>query len=46
MTTPLKLPIGVQDFPTLRTEEYLYVDKIQHLYNIITGGKVYFLSRP
>jgi hypothetical protein len=46
MTNPLKLPIGVQDFPTLRTEGYLYVDKTQHLYNMITGGKVYFLSRP
>ncbi len=42
----LKLPIGIQDFATIRTDGYLYVDKTQHLYNLITGGKVYFLSRP
>jgi len=42
------LPIGVQDFKVLRTSEidYIYVDKTKHLYNLATGGKVYFLSRP
>jgi hypothetical protein len=41
-----KLPIGIQDFSTLRTDQYVYVDKTQYLYNLITSGKVYFLSRP
>lgn len=46
MSPLLKLPIGIQDFPTIRTEGYVYVDKTEYLYNLITGGKVYFLSRP
>jgi hypothetical protein len=41
-----KLPVGVQDFEKLRTENYLYVDKTQLLYQMITQGNVYFLSRP
>jgi hypothetical protein len=42
----LKLPIGIQDFPTLTKDGYLYVDKTEHAYQLITGGKVYFLARP
>ncbi len=43
-----KLPIGVQDFKVLRTseEDYIYVDKSELLYNLVKGGRVYFLSRP
>jgi predicted DNA-binding protein YlxM (UPF0122 family) len=41
-----KLPVGVQDFETLRTENYVYIDKTQLLYQMITQGRVYFLSRP
>jgi vacuolar-type H+-ATPase subunit E/Vma4 len=41
-----KLPIGIQDFETIRTENYLYVDKTQLLYQMITKGAMYFLSRP
>ena len=41
-----KLPIGIQDFETLRTEGYIYVDKTEHIYNLIKSGKTYFLSRP
>ena len=42
------LPIGVQDFKVLRTseEDYIYVDKSELLYNLVKGGRVYFLSRP
>ncbi|MFH0925893.1 MAG: AAA family ATPase [bacterium] len=41
-----KLPLGIQTFSEIRKETYLYVDKTQYLYELITGGKVYFLSRP
>jgi hypothetical protein len=41
-----KLPIGVQDFEKLRTENYVYIDKTQVLYQMINSGEAYFLSRP
>jgi len=45
--TPLQnLPIGIQSFPIFREDGYLYVDKTQHLFRLMTTGKSYFLSRP
>ena len=41
-----KLPIGIQDFEKLRTEEFLYVDKTEYIYRLIQQGAPYFLSRP
>ena len=41
-----KLPIGVQSFEILRTEGYLYVDKTDLMYKLVTEGRQYFLSRP
>ncbi|MBR1658544.1 MAG: ATP-binding protein [Synergistaceae bacterium] len=41
-----KLPIGIQDFPSLKKDNYLYVDKTEYIYNLINTGKYYFLSRP
>ena len=43
---PRKLPIGIQDFPSLKKDGYLYVDKTEYIYNLINTGKYYFLSRP
>ncbi len=40
------MPIGVQDFESLRSDKYLYVDKTALLYQIVTTGRYYFLSRP
>jgi hypothetical protein len=40
------LPIGIQSFEDIQSNHYLYVDKTEHLYRIVTTGKVYFLSRP
>ncbi|MDR2627485.1 MAG: AAA family ATPase, partial [Dysgonamonadaceae bacterium] len=42
------LPVGIQSFEDLRTspQNYLYVDKTEHIYRLITTGKLYFLSRP
>ncbi|MDR0688435.1 MAG: AAA family ATPase, partial [Prevotellaceae bacterium] len=40
------LPIGIQSFEDLRSNGYLYVDKTKAIHEIISTGKVYFLSRP
>ncbi|MDR3252254.1 MAG: ATP-binding protein [Tannerella sp.] len=40
------LPIGVQSFEDLRSRNFLYIDKTEHIYRIATTGKIYFLSRP
>ena len=41
-----KLPIGIQNFEDFHSENYLYVDKTEGIYNLLTMGKNYFLSRP
>ncbi|MDM8560680.1 AAA family ATPase [Candidatus Parabeggiatoa sp. HSG14] len=41
-----KLPIGIQNFPEIIKEEYLYVDKTKHIEELIQSGKYFFLSRP
>ena len=46
INTPRKLPIGIQSFEFLRLEGYLYVDKTELIYRLVTKGKPYFLSRP
>jgi hypothetical protein len=40
------MPIGVQDFEKLRNGDYLYVDKTALLYQLVSTGSFYFLSRP
>ncbi len=41
-----KLPIGIQTFEEIIKGDYLYVDKTKQIYNIITTGKTFFISRP
>lgn len=41
-----KLPIGIQSFDKLRTENYLYVDKTEFIYQMAYQGVPYFLSCP
>ncbi|MGF7108009.1 ATP-binding protein [Treponema pedis] len=41
-----KLPIGIQNFEDLITSGYLYVDKTEFIWKLVTFGKPYFLSRP
>ena len=41
-----KLPIGIQDFESLRKDDYVYVDKTEYIYRLVHSGKPYFLSRP
>ncbi len=42
----MKYPLGIQTFENIRTDSYLYVDKTALVYDIVKGGKYYFLSRP
>ena len=41
-----KLPIGIQNIREILEEGYLYVDKTEYIYRLITGNKYIFLSRP
>lgn len=40
-----KIPIGIQHFPALIEEGYLYVDKTQHIYHLL-ADRGHFFSRP
>ncbi|MGP1437475.1 MAG: AAA family ATPase [Treponema sp.] len=40
------MPIGIQDFETMRTSSYVYVDKTQFISKLEIVGRAYFLSRP
>ena len=40
------LPIGISDFESIINENYLYIDKTEKIYELISGGMYYFLSRP
>ena len=41
-----KLPIGIQSFEKLREGGYLYVDKTEEVYRMVSTSVPYFLSRP
>src|SRR3990167_2794695 len=42
-----KLPVAQSDFRVLQTEGYLYVDKTNYIYELLTSGRqYYFLARP
>jgi len=41
-----KLPIGIQAFETIRENNYIYVDKTKHIYEMVDQGMFYFFSRP
>ena len=42
----MKYPIGIQSFDQIIEDGYVYVDKTGLIYQLIKGGKIYFLSRP
>ena len=42
----MKYPIGIQDFESLRKDNYLYVDKTRIIHNLVSKGRSYFLGRP
>lgn len=41
-----QFPLGMSTFSDIIQNDYLYVDKTEHLYRLITSNKYYFLSRP
>ncbi len=41
-----KLPIGISTFSQIIKEDYLYIDKTEEAYELITNYKYSFLSRP
>ena len=41
-----KLPIGIQTFREIRTQNHYYVDKTAYIRQLVDEGKHYFLFRP
>ncbi len=44
--TSRQLPIGIQDFRTIREQDFYYVDKTSHIQRLVSQGRYYFMSRP
>ncbi len=44
--THQSLPIGIQDFATIRSGGFYYVDKTPLIRHLVDEGRHYFLSRP
>ena len=42
----MKYPIGIQNFDELRRGNYVYIDKTSLMWELVSEGKYYFLSRP
>ncbi len=42
----MKLPIGIQTFEKIRSDEYIYIDKTKEAYELIKNYQYAFLSRP
>lgn len=42
----MKYPIGIQNFESLISDGYLYIDKTELIYKLVLEGRCYFLSRP
>lgn len=46
MEARMKYPIGIQHFPKLIENGYVYVDKTRYIRKLVDEGEYYFLSRP
>lgn len=42
----MKYPIGIRSFDRLMEDGYVYIDKTDMVYSLVTEGKIYFQSRP
>lgn len=42
----LRYPIGIQTFTKIREGQYLYIDKTEYIYRLVSKPGYYFLSRP
>ena len=40
------LPVGIQTFSEIRENQFLYVDKTEQIFCLVTEGTYYLLSRP
>ncbi len=45
-SAPISYPIGIQSFPKLRENGFLYVDKTEYVHLLTRKPGFYFLSRP
>jgi len=45
-TSSREMPVGIQDFEKLRTEECVYVDKTRFVYALTRKSRPHFLGRP
>jgi hypothetical protein len=41
-----KLPLGLQDFRKIRELDLVYIDKTEHIFDLVSAPSAYFLSRP
>ncbi len=46
MAKKIKYPVGIQTFSEIISENYLYVDKTDLIYDLVDSSKYVFLSRP
>ena len=44
--TRRRYPIGIQTFSEIRRLGCLYIDKTALIYDLVSSGKIFFLSRP
>ena len=44
--THRQLSIGIQDFRTIREQDFHYVDKTSHIQRLVSQRRNYFMSRP
>ncbi|TAE04017.1 MAG: hypothetical protein EAZ97_00725 [Bacteroidetes bacterium] len=40
------LPVGIQELSKIIEQDLLYVDKTEYIYQLLTEGTYFFLSRP
>jgi hypothetical protein len=40
------LPLDLKTFSTMMTHNYGYIDKTKYIYDLFSGGSIYFLARP
>ncbi|CAN2050395.1 AAA ATPase-like domain-containing protein, nuclease domain-containing [Candidatus Magnetomoraceae bacterium gMMP-1] len=46
MSTQKELPISMQSFSQIITEDCVYIDKTEYIFKLAKSRKLYFLSRP
>ena len=46
MSNTRKMPIGIQSFEKLITNDFFYVDKTEYIWDLVQNPAPYFLSRP